>query len=118
MDVETALAELTDLSPQIEAAVVVDGDGAVLGSTPAGGRGDVLARAAREALAAADSVRDGGSRVTRVEVTVPRGGLVVVRDGERSIAATTVPGATVELVVFDLRTCLGRVAAGTGGVRA
>ena len=117
MDAEAALVELTDLSPQIEAAVITDGSGAVLGSTAPAARADALARAAGEALAAADAVRDG-ARVTRVQVTLPRGGLFVVRDGDRRLAATTGPGPTAELVVFDLRSCLRRLARDPEGARA
>jgi hypothetical protein len=116
MDVEGALAELTDLSPEIEAAVVTDG-GAVLGATSPGAPAEALARAARDALAAADDVREGG-RVTRLQVALPRGGLFVVRAGELAIAATTVPGPNAELVVFDLRTCLSRLAPDLAAARA
>src|SRR6476619_1495310 len=47
MDAQQALADLTEISSQIEAAVVFDDQGKVAGSTPAeGGRADDLAKAA------------------------------------------------------------------------
>ena len=47
--------------------------------------------------------------VTRVEVELAGGGFFVLRDGGRAIAATTRPGATAGLVVYDLRTCLQQI---------
>ena len=47
--------------------------------------------------------------VERVHVDVERGSLVVVRDGERSIVATTIAEPTVGLVAFDLRATLRRL---------
>jgi hypothetical protein len=117
MDADAALAELTDLSAQIESAAVLDDDGTVLGSTPPGSSGAELARASSEALAAAAALRPGATP-TRVELLLPGGGLFVVADGGRRIVATTVPKPTAGLVVYDLRTCLRRLAGETGAVHA
>jgi hypothetical protein len=47
--------------------------------------------------------------VTRVEVELEEGAFFVLREGGRTIAATTGPGSTAGLVVYDLRTCLGSI---------
>ena len=109
MDARAALAELTELSSQVEAAALLEaGDGPAV-STPADeATAERLAAAAREALEAAASVRPG-AEVTRVEVTLPHGGLFVVREGGRTAVATTIPDPTAGLVVYDLRTCLRRI---------
>jgi hypothetical protein len=54
--------------------------------------------------AAADLGPDGGE-VTRVEVELDDGAFFVVREGGRTVAATTGPKPTSGLVVYDLRTC-------------
>ena len=104
MDAATALSELTGLSSRIESAVVLDGDGQVLGSTD--GDAARLARAAGELLAAAAGLRSSDDEVTRVEVELAEGGLFVLRETGRTIAARTAPGAIAGIVVYDLRTCL------------
>ena len=107
MDAATALAELEGLSSRIESAVVLDAAGEVLGSS---GRGAArLAGAASELLAAAGTLRASDDEVTRIEVELAEGGLFLLREGGRTIAATTGPGAIAGIVVYDLRTCLERI---------
>jgi predicted regulator of Ras-like GTPase activity (Roadblock/LC7/MglB family) len=109
VDVSAALAELTKLSAEIERAVVFDASGEPLGSTDGDdARARRLAEAASRALAAAAELHSA-DEVTRVEVELAGGGLFVLRDGGRAIAATTKPGATAGLVVYDLRTCLQQI---------
>ena len=48
MDAAQALSDLTEVSSQIEAAVVLDANGKTLASTLDVGRGEELARAAQE----------------------------------------------------------------------
>ena len=106
---EQALAELMDLSSQVEAALVLRGDGSVLASSAEGSAAtDALARSALDLVAAAFELRSG-QEVTRVEVELEDGGVFVLRDGGRTIAARTAPGATPGLVVYDLRTCLQHI---------
>jgi len=110
MDVAQALSELTELSSQVERAVVLDADGSVLGSTlDNAAAAEPLAEAARELLAAAGELRPSGDEVTRAEVELSEGALFVLREGGRTIAATTGPKPTAGLVAYDLRTCLHRV---------
>jgi hypothetical protein len=75
MDAAQALADLTEISSQIQAAIILDGDGSIVAST-----------------------LDG-----------PRGRELLVRDGTRTIAATTGPEPTVGLVFYDLKSCLRSV---------
>ena len=115
MDVAQALADLTEISSQIEAAVVFDAGGAVAGSTltdDAAAKG--LADAAAQLLERADALRGEEAAVTQIEASLGDGAVFVVRDGERRIAATTVANPTVGLVFYDLKSCL-RDSAGSVG---
>ncbi len=110
MDAQAALAELLELSSQVEAAAILGPDGAVEASTLSeDARVERLARCGRELLTAAGAVRSGGPEVTRVEVALAPGSAFVVREGERAIVARTVPEPTSGLVVYDLRTALRRL---------
>ena len=69
MDAAQALGELMELSSQITAAAVLDGDGAVLASSsddPV--RTDALASSIQDLVAAAADLGAEGRDVTRVEV--------------------------------------------------
>lgn len=104
-----ALAELTELSSQIGHAVVLRADGSVLASTDDDSTAEALGRSALELVAAAFELRSAPSEVTRIEVELAEGGLFVLCEGGRTIAATTGPEPTAGLVVYDLRTCLGSI---------
>jgi len=107
MDAQQALADLTEISSQIEAAVVFDDKGKVVGSTvPAG---DGLAAAARDLFAAAEELRSGDSALTQLEIATGDGSVFVVREGNMTIAATTGPAPTVGLVFYDLKSALRSV---------
>ena len=108
MDPAGALADLTEISSQVEAAAVLDGDGTVLASTASddavGGR---LAETARELLAAAaEAPVATGRELTQLEVALPHGSVFVVRHGGRTLVATTGAEPPSGLVLYDLRTCL------------
>jgi len=110
MNAQQALADLTEISSQIETAVVFDEKGKVAGSTLAdSGGAEALARAAAELLAAADGVRTGESALTQLEVATGEGSVFVVRDGKTVIAATTGDNPTVGLVFYDLKSTLRHV---------
>lgn len=100
MDAAQALADLTEISSQIEAAVLFDESGAVQASTLADGA--PLAAAAARLLEQAAA----HGEVTQLEATVQDGSVFVVRDGTRRIAAVTGPSPTVGLVFYDLKGCL------------
>ena len=109
MDVLQALSDLTEISSQIEAAVILDADGSTMAATLDDTRAADLARAANELLAA--SRRATGKEPAQLEVSTASGSVFVVRDGERAIVATTGPEPTVGLVFYDLKSCLRNVAA-------
>jgi predicted regulator of Ras-like GTPase activity (Roadblock/LC7/MglB family) len=107
MDAAQALADLTEISSQIETAVLFDGAGAVLGSTLEDEEAaQALARAAATLLERAGEFRSGSDGVTQLEASTADGSVFVVRDDERRIAATTGPAPTVGLVFYDLKSCL------------
>jgi predicted regulator of Ras-like GTPase activity (Roadblock/LC7/MglB family) len=106
MDAAQALRELMEVSSQITAAVVLDSDGAVLASAPDdSAAATALAASTQELVAAAGDLGADGNDVTRVEVELDEGALFVVREGGRTVGATTGPRPTSGLVVYDLRTC-------------
>ena len=110
MDAAQALAELVELSSQVERAVVLRADGSVLATTPEGdAAAATVARAALDVLATAFELRSTPQEVTRVEVELEEGALFVLREGGRTIAAVTGPQPTAGLVAYDLRTCLERI---------
>jgi predicted regulator of Ras-like GTPase activity (Roadblock/LC7/MglB family) len=107
MDAEQALAELKELSSQVERAVVLDPAGEILAGTDASqAEREALAQATTALLGAAGELHAGAAGVARAEVELAEGGFFVLREGERAIGATTGPDATSGLVVYDLRTCL------------
>ncbi|MBA3733652.1 MAG: hypothetical protein H0W90_00390 [Actinobacteria bacterium] len=110
MDAQQALADLTEISSQIEAAVVFDDQGKVAGSTLAdSGSANGLAKSAGELLAAAEEVKTGDSALTQLEVSTGEGSVFVVRDGKTCIAATTGGNPTAGLVFYDLKSALRSV---------
>jgi predicted regulator of Ras-like GTPase activity (Roadblock/LC7/MglB family) len=110
MNAQQALADLTEISSQIQVAVVFYDQGKGAGSTfSGGGRADELARAAQELLAAAESVKAGGSKLTQLEIATEEGSVFVVREGKTCIAATTARNPTVGLVFYDLKSALRSV---------
>ena len=115
MDATQALGELMELSSQITAAAVLDGDGATLASSDDSA---ALATSTLELVAAAADLGGGGRDVTRVEVELDEGAMFVVREGEYTIAATTGPDPTSGLVVYDLRTCAQAITSGPRKRRA
>jgi predicted regulator of Ras-like GTPase activity (Roadblock/LC7/MglB family) len=108
MDAAQALADLTEISSQIEAAVLFAEDGSVRGSTLADESAAAeLARGALDLLERAAAFRsDGGAAVTQLEASTPGGSLFVVRSDGGGIVAVTAPQPTVGLVFYDLKSAL------------
>jgi predicted regulator of Ras-like GTPase activity (Roadblock/LC7/MglB family) len=109
MEPAQALAELVEISSQIEAAVLLDAEGGVLAATLADeAAAHRLADGARRLLDEAASVPGGraGVELQQLEVATAEGSVFVVRDGGRTVAATTAPEPTVGLVLYDLKSCL------------
>src|SRR5581483_344013 len=104
MDAAQALSELTALSAQITAAVVLGEDGSPAAATVDDGRARELAQAVNELVAAsARAAEREGAAVAQLEVSTPAGSVFVVRDGGRTIAATTGPEPAAGLVFYDLK---------------
>ena len=111
VDVASALADLTEISSQVEVAAVVDGDGTVLGSTAGEPATERLVQAGTGLVDAATSrFGSSGRSVTQLEAALREGSVFVVREDGLSIVARTGPGPTSGLVFYDLRTCLRAVA--------
>jgi len=114
MDPAAALADLLEVSSQIEAAVLFRIDGSVIASTFDDElRASRLAHCARRLFDAAEEGERGGPAprpLSQLEAATLDGSVFVARDGERLIAATTGPEPTVGLVFYDLKTCLRQTA--------
>jgi predicted regulator of Ras-like GTPase activity (Roadblock/LC7/MglB family) len=107
MDAAQALADLTEISSQIESAVLFDEQGELRGSTLADEEAArALVAGAAELLEGAAAFRGGAGEVTQLEASTPEGSVFVVRDGTLRIVATTAPEPTVGLVFYDLKSCL------------
>jgi outer membrane biosynthesis protein TonB len=109
MDAAQALADLSEISSQIEAAVLLDGSGAVAGSTLADEERSrrIAETAARLLEAAADaSTGRAGETPVQLEAAMPEGSVFVVREGGHTIVATTAPDPIAGLVLYDLKSCL------------
>jgi predicted regulator of Ras-like GTPase activity (Roadblock/LC7/MglB family) len=108
MDGAQALSDLTEVSSQIEAAIVLDADGQTLASTVQEQQRPEFAQAVQELLAAVRraSGNEQGGEVAQAEIATGDGSVFLVRDEERTIAATTGPEPTVGLVFYDLKSCL------------
>ena len=105
MDAAGALADLTEISSQVQAAALFDAKGTVAASTLPDPAPFVVA--VQDLLAAAGESREGS--LAQLEAATAEGSVFVVRDGDSFIAATTPPEPTVALVFYDLKTALRAV---------
>jgi predicted regulator of Ras-like GTPase activity (Roadblock/LC7/MglB family) len=111
VDAGRALADLVEISPQIEAVAVVAGDGAPAGSVgvPEAAT-DTFVRAARELLDRAAAFRTDGSRVTQIHAALGDGEVFAVADaGGRAVVAVVSGRTSPGLVFYDLKRCLAGV---------
>jgi predicted regulator of Ras-like GTPase activity (Roadblock/LC7/MglB family) len=107
MATDEALRDLTEISTQIETAVVLDREATVLASTVDDERAGRLAQSALELLRAAEEHKpDDGTELVQLHVGLGSGSVFVVADGDRVIAATAREEPTVGLVFYDLKSCL------------
>jgi predicted regulator of Ras-like GTPase activity (Roadblock/LC7/MglB family) len=111
VDAQQAIADLTEISPQIRDVVVIGADGAPAGSNAGDEAARRLADGAKRLLETAEGLRPG---IAQLEAATLGGSVFVVRDGERLIAATTTPEPTVGLVFYDLKSCLRSIDADGG----
>jgi len=103
-----ALDRLTEISSQVEAAVLFDADGKVVAATIPEEQAGRVATSARALLEQAEQIGDGD--LTQIEASTGDGSLFVVKDGPMRIAASTSAGPTAGLVFYDLKSCLREVA--------
>jgi len=114
MDAAQALSELTEISSQIEAACLLDADGAMLASTLRDeGAAQRFASGAASLLHEAQRFQAAGSPLVQLEAATLQGSVFLVLEGDRAAAAVTRPEPTVGLVFYDLKSCL-RAAATPG----
>jgi len=107
MDAAAALADLVEISPQIEAAAVVASNGEMAGSVGVPeARVNVLARAVRELLDGAAAFRSDQCRVTQLHAELAGGDLFAVVADDQAIVAVARERATPGLVFYDLKRCL------------
>ena len=107
MDAAEALKDLTEISSQIQAAVLLTVEGKTLASTIDDGmRSGRLCAAVSALVEAATARSESESRLVQLEAATMDGSLFVVRDEERMVAAVTKPEPTAGLVFFDLKSCL------------
>jgi predicted regulator of Ras-like GTPase activity (Roadblock/LC7/MglB family) len=104
VDASQALADLVEISSQIESAVLADGEGAVLASTF--GEDEKASAIVREAIDLLQGATGPGGQPSQVQIAFLEGSVFVVRDGERIAAAVTGRDPTSGLVFYDLKTCL------------
>ena len=112
MDAASALADLAEISSQVEEAVVIDEQGSTVASTLADETDtDRLARAGTALLEAAGSALGREARaVSRLEVALREGSIFALTEGGLAIVARTSPNPSSGLVLYDLGTCLRAVA--------
>jgi predicted urease superfamily metal-dependent hydrolase len=111
VDAARALADLVEISPQIEAAAVLAGDAEAVGcvGVPAA-RAGVLAQAARELLDRAAEFRHDDGRVTQLHAALgDEAVFAVAGTDDRTIVAITSGRPAPGLVFYDLKSCLSRL---------
>jgi hypothetical protein len=110
MDAAAALADLTEISSQVQAAAVVDAAGTVLAAT---GDAERLAQVGGDLFEAADDDFGRNRSVTRLEIALREGSVFALREGGLLLVARTSPGAPSALVLYDLASCLEAIDAPT-----
>jgi predicted regulator of Ras-like GTPase activity (Roadblock/LC7/MglB family) len=106
---ERALAYLTEMSPDLRGAAILDSGGAVLA---AAGDPDRWREDAAALLEIAD--RAGGEPVEQVHVATEQGEIFVVRGAGLAAVAVTERFALASLMFFDMRSVLRDLAAPSG----
>jgi len=112
MDAVQALADLTEISSQVEQVAIVDRDGSILATTARDTvRGERFVSAVRTLLDEADRLASarGLPELTQLEASTHDGSVFAVRRDGRLIVATTRADPTVGLIFYDLKHCLGSI---------
>ena len=111
MDAGQALAELTEISSQIEFALIFDARGELVEATLAD-RPTAESLAFGAAALLACTVQVGGperGEPIQVELAYPEGSVLLVREGDLRILAFTTPDPIAGLAFFELRACLRKL---------
>jgi predicted regulator of Ras-like GTPase activity (Roadblock/LC7/MglB family) len=106
----SALAYLTEMSPDLRGAAILDSAGAVLAAS---GRPERWREDATALLGVADGA--GGEPVEQVHIATEQGEVFAVRDAGLVAVAVTERFALASLLFFDLRSILRDLAAGGDG---
>lgn len=116
VDADAAIAELRELSTQIETVVVTSRDGSLVASSVNDGTALRIASSAKELAGGADQVRRdlGREALAQLQASTPQGSVFVVVDDHRMAVATTGSDPTVGLVFYDLKTLLRQISDGGG----
>ena len=112
MDAAQALADLTEISSQVEQVAIVDLDGSLLATTARDPvRAERFVSGITRLLDEADRLAKsrGLGELTQLEVSTLAGSVFVVRRSGRMVAATTRADPTVGLIFYDLKHCLGSI---------
>jgi predicted regulator of Ras-like GTPase activity (Roadblock/LC7/MglB family) len=112
MDAAEALAELKELSTQIDVVALTTRSGELVASTASGDPARRLARLAADMATRAEQVqRDlGREALAQLQAATPDGCVFIVAEGDQLAVATTGPDPTVGLVFYDLKTLLRQLA--------
>jgi hypothetical protein len=112
VDAADALADLTEISAQVDAAVVVDARGGeILAATTDEEHAERLARAGLELLRLVEERVAAGRTPVRLEAALREASVFAARRDGRVIVARTGPSPTSALVLHDLDRCLAVLAA-------
>jgi opacity protein-like surface antigen len=108
MEAAAALADLVEISPQIEAATVFDENDEPLGSIGVSDWwAEAVARTGRTLLEEASDAGGAGAAVTQIHASLRKGDVFAVGSrGERAIVAVTAPRQAPGLLFYDLKRCL------------
>jgi predicted regulator of Ras-like GTPase activity (Roadblock/LC7/MglB family) len=108
---ETALAFLTEMSPDLRGAAILDGDGSVLAS-------DGDANRWRDDAAALFGAADGADEepAEQIHIGTEQGEVFALRHDGLAAVAVTERFALASLLLFDMRAILRDLAAGGDGV--
>lgn len=106
----SALAYLTEMSPDLRGGAILDSEGAVLA---AGGRPERWREDAAALLAAAD--RAGEEPVEQLHIATEQGEVFAARHGGLIALAVTDRFALASLLLFDMRAILRDLAGGGDG---
>ena len=116
-----ALQDLLDVSPQVEAALIMTRGGDLLADSLEGKASvaERLARVGTRLVEDAERARTelGREPVTQLEVATGDGHVFLVGDAERVVLAVTGTEPTVGLVFYDMKTALRAVRESATGAR-